>query len=218
MKLSKSLSYPLLTMKKLLLRTVGIWSLAVWLIAVQLLAAFGLAEPVKAAPPKFDVLFVVRDETERGLFTDTVSFPAGHRLTFRILLRNSQLATIAPETRLKVDLPQGAFTGAPATLIVFATDGTTTQVRVSLNVTTAGGAILSYVPGSTRVTWDVNNDGRREFINSLWADGITSNSGVVLGDMTGCDITFCKAEIRFSVDSAVGNAPAPTPTPTSRRW
>lgn len=169
-----------------------------------------------AATPVFNVIFLGRDETAAGLYLDSLSFPAGHRLKFRILVRNDQLGTVATETRLKVSLPQNSFINAPVILTVFSKNGAVATAQVSLNATTSGGASLTYLANSTQVTWAVDGSYPLEFSNTLWPDGIASDSGVVLGDMSGCSITLCKADITFVVDSAQGNAQAgPAPTPTA---
>lgn len=168
--------------------------------------------------PTYSVVFGAQDETARGLFLDQLSYPAGHKIKFKIVVYDNYSSSLASGTRVKVDLPDGSFINGPATLTVFSTNGGLASKTVALNTTNLGGAFLTYITGSTKVTWNVDGEGWKEYDNTVWSDGITSDSGVVLGDMPPCRISNCRAEVTFLVDSSLGNSPAqavPTPVVTN---
>lgn len=173
------------------------------------LLLFKLPPVISAQTPVFDVVFLVKDATAGLPFIDTLSFPAGNKLIFKILVRNSQPSTVAKDTVIKVSLPTESFVNAPVNLIVFSSNGAVSTAKVALHATTPGGAVLNYVPGSTRVTWDADNNGWLDFSNAVWSDGITSSNGVVLGDLVTCNVNFCVANITFTVESLAGSAQAP---------
>ena len=122
-------------------------------------------------------------------WNDPVSANIGERVAFLMYFHNGVLDTTAHNTRLRVDLPtdQGtalsmkSYLWSDETQFITDTvvDGTIVgRTGVTVNVPT--NARIQYVPGSSMIFKNGATTGTQI------ADGITTNSGVNIGDIQGC--------------------------------
>lgn len=176
-------------------------------LTAMVLAISGLFMSLRSASaisPNMTVLYLVNNETAGGGFGKSTNVSAGQTIQLTQDIHNTVVGSTANNVQIKVSLPSG--TGS-STATVFTDNAGNVSDSVSLNVS---GGNLQYIPGSTRVTWDKNGDGIKEFNNTPVADGITT-SGLTLGNQSGCNAYII--EISF-LAKVVAVTPSPTPTPS----
>src|SRR3990167_1944978 len=121
------------------------------------------------------------NNTIGGSWDQSVSVSDGKVVKFYGEIHNDVIGTTANNVKIKATLPSS---GGTSTATVSSDNTNTVSDNVTININ--GGGHLEYIPGSTRVTWDVNGDGVKEFSDTQMPDGIVGN-GIVLGNQKGCN-------------------------------
>jgi len=196
-------------MKKLLVR------LNMALFGALLAAGLTLSLPVAALANNgsaLDINLLGTDDNDASQpWSQNVNVPVDHQVQYALAIHNHVPGTVAKDIRAKVFLPSGVITSGTSTATVTSSDAATVTQSITVNVTTAGGGEIQYVPGSTQVTWDRDGDGHLDYNATTFADGIVSGDGLLLGDLNGCD----KFIVRISfLANVVAPSVTPTPTPT----
>jgi len=179
-----------------------------------LAAGLTLALPAQALAegPALDINLLGTDENDvNSPWNQNVNVPVGHQVQYALAIHNHVPGTVATGVRAKVSLPSGVITSGTSTATVTSSNATTVTQSITVNVTTAGGGEIKYVPGSTQVTWDPDGDGDLEYNAVSFADGIVSGDGLLLGDLKGCNEFIIRISFLANV---VGPQATPTPTPT----
>lgn len=136
----------------------------------------------------------------------------GDALQFYVEVHNASVNTIAHNLKVKVNLPTANFTQGESTVNVSSLNSQDISEKVNVEVKNAGGGRLEFVPGSTKLTWDQDGDGTKEFNEQVMQDGI-ANGGLNLGDLRGCNEFIIQISFRAKIVGEEGT-PTPTPTPT----
>lgn len=156
------------------------------------------------------------DVPDQG-WKDTLSSEAGHRISFGVEIHNTKVDTEAKNVHVKVGFPTEAKNTLNIPVNISADNAAGASDSVTVNVASpASGAKIKYVPNSTRLYWDMNGDGVKEYNNTPLVDGIV-NGGLTLGDQKGCNqyiiqVTFL-AELEGQQPQP-SPSPSPTPSPT----
>ena len=160
-------------------------------------AVFGLqAERIakSAGTPRFNFLPGDAEMLRVAKITDStwadpINANIGDRVAFLFYYHNGVVDTVAHNTRLRVDLPIDQGTQLKATSYLWSDETAyiTDTVVDGQIVGLSGGTInvptnarIQYVPGSTKLFANGSQTG------VTIADGITTNSGVNIGDIQGC--------------------------------
>lgn len=189
-------------------------------ILVALVLSFGmvLVTPAQAAcaqalTPVLNAQINANDQTDSpdAGWVKTLNTQGGHRVQFDIEIHNTVVGSTATNVTAKVGMPTGSGTSLSIPLTVTANNAAGVSDSDTINIPAPGGQI-TYVANSSRFTWDKDGDGIPEYSNAAIVDGLTSGSGIPLGDQNGCNNFIMKIE--FLADVTGGTAPTPTPTPT----
>jgi len=179
-----------------------------------LVAALTLGLPAQALAdgPALDINLLGTDDNDAASpWNQNVNVPVGHQVQYALAIHNHVPGTVATGVRAKVSLPSGVITSGTSTATVTSSNAATVTQSITVNVTTAGGGEIKYVPGSTQVTWDPDGDGDLDYNAATFADGIVSGDGLLLGDLKGCNEFIIRISFLANV---VGPQVTPTPTPT----
>ena len=150
----------------------------------------------------------VSDSPDAG-WVHNLNSQAGRRVQFYVEIHNTIVGTSAHDVTAKVNFPGGTSTSLSIPLTVTSGNANTASDNVTINIP-APGARISYVAGSTRLTWDQNGDGVKEFNNTKLSDGVVG-SGIRIGNQSGCNEFII--QLSFLAD-LVGSTPSPTPSPS----
>src|SRR3990167_3588422 len=143
-------------------------------------------------------------------WSDSVTLNTGDTVHFYAEIHNTVVGTTANGVVISASLPSGTFTNGTSTATVRAENANTASDSVSVNIN--GGGRLELLPGTTRLTWDVDGDGNKEYNNTFIAGSPTEGSGILLGDQKGCNEFII--QVGWSAKVVGGQEPEPTPTPT----
>lgn len=142
-----------------------------------------------------------------GNWGHNVDIAAGEVMTLYAEIHNTNVPTTANDVSIRVHLP-GTTGNSRADVTALNAPGVSDNVQINV----AGGN-LEYVSGSTRMTWDVNGDGNKEFDNTLMPDGITQ-TGLTLGDQQGCNEFIIQISFLARVVEKPKPSPSPRPSPS----
>ena len=141
----------------------------------------------------------------------SLSSEAGRKLSFTVEIHNTVVGSEANDVKVAVDFPDGTQNSLNIPLYVSSSNANNASDTVVVNVTNpAAGAQIKFVPNSTRLYWDKDGDGTKEYNNTPLIDGIDGN-GLTLGTQKGCNNYII--QLTF-MGELVGTTPEPTPTPT----
>ena len=82
------------------------------------------------------------------------------------------------------------------------------------NIHINGGGKLEWLPNTTRLTWDMNGDGSKEYDNSFIAGSPLEGSGILLGNQQGCNQYIIQIYWTARVTGTPAASPTPTPSPS----
>ena len=145
-------------------------------------------------------------------WSDSVTLNTGDTVHFYAEIHNTVVGTTANGVVISASLPSGTFTNGTSTATVRAENANTASDSVSVNIN--GGGRLELLPGTTRLTWDVDGDGNKEYNNTFIAGSPTEGSGILLGDQKGCNEFIIQVGWSAKVVGEEQPSPTPTPTPT----
>ncbi|MFH1896602.1 MAG: hypothetical protein ABH814_04025 [bacterium] len=152
---------------------------------VSLATLGGLLAPAKAlAAPNLTVIYLSASDSDQS-WDESTSAKAGEDVYFYLELHNTNVPSLAEDVKIRVDgFGKTNITNFSSTAYYSAsnagtvTDATTVAFNKAVNI--------GYVPGSARMTWDVNGDGNYEYNGTQISDNIFKD-GLVLGDQEGCN-------------------------------
>lgn len=154
----------------------------------------------------------LNDNPDAG-WVSNVDIKKGQRVQVYAELHNTQVGTVANNAKVKATLPANGSSSGNIQVSLTADNANSSASSVTVN---APGAVeYKYVAGSTRLTWNQDGQGTKEFENTQVSDGIVA-SGFTLGNQGGCN-NFV-AQISFLVDVVGPDAspsPSPSPSPSS---
>lgn len=145
-----------------------------------------------------------------GSWSDNVTLNSGDTVHFYAEIHNTVVGSTATGVVISATVPTGTFTDGTSTAQVRADNANTASDNVSMHIN--GGGSLEIVPGTTRLTWDVDGDGNKEYDNTFIAGSPLEGSGILLGDQKGCNEFII--QVGWSARVVGGPEPSPTPTPT----
>lgn len=194
-------------MIKRILKSAGIMAVALALVVVL---------PIKtatAANPLLTVRYVVTNlNHDGGVWKESTSAQAGDVLELDVEMHNTEVGTTATNPKVRATFTTGTFTAGTSTVRFSADNAGEARDQIALAITSQGGGSLAYITGSTRLFWDPNGDGVKDFNGTVIGDGIASGGISLPGNMNGCNQFI--AQITFRVRVKAGQNPTPTPTPT----
>ncbi len=142
-----------------------------------------------------------------GNWGESVDITAGEVMTLYAEIHNTNVPTSANDVSIRIHLPS---TTGNSRADVTALNAPGVSDNVQINVS---GGNLAYVAGSTRMTWDVDGDGNKEFDNTVMPDGIVGN-GLTLGDQSGCNEFIIQISFLARVVEKPQPSPSPRPSPS----
>src|SRR3989344_6070282 len=143
-------------------------------------------------------------------WSDSVTLNPGDVVHFYAGIHNTVVGSTANGVVISASMPTGTFTDGTSTAQVRAENANTASDNVSIHIN--GGGSLEILPGTTRLTWDVDGDGNKEYDNTFIAGSPLEGSGILLGDQHGCNEFII--QVGWSAKVVGGQEPEPTPTPT----
>lgn len=201
------------------------WKAGLAVLTASVLAFGGLflslTSSLASGTPNMTVRMVVNDDNDvpdQG-WQHTLSSQAGHRISFAVEIHNTVVGTEARDVHVAVGFPSGVRNTLNIPVNISANNANNASDSVAINVTSpVSGAEIRYVPHSTRLYWDRDGDGVREYNNTPLVDGIVGG-GLTLGDQKGCNefiiqVTFL-AELVAGQEPEPSPSPSPTPTPSA---
>jgi len=144
-----------------------------------------------------------------GNWSHNVTLNPGDEVQFYAEIHNTVVGSTADNVRLKVNLTGGTFTDGTSVATVSANNANSASDTVNIHIN--GGGKLDFIQNSTRITWDVNGDGNKEFNNTYVAGNPTTGDGLLIGDQHGCNQYIIQV---YWAARVVGNPASPTPTPS----
>lgn len=153
----------------------------------------------------------LNDSPDAG-WVSNVDIRRGQRVQVYAELHNTQVGTTANNAKVKVTMPANGSSSGNFQVEYIADNANTAASAVSVSAPNA--VEYRYVNGSTRLTWNQDGEGAKEFENTQVADGITAG-GYTLGNQDGCNNFI--AQISFMVDvlgPEVSPSPSPSPVPS----
>src|SRR3989344_7249182 len=160
-----------------------IWKMGLALMCAGFLAFGGLfvaisnsqAVIIGGGQPNLTVRTLVSEiEDPSQGWTSNLNTQAGRTVVFYVEIHNTQVQTLAENVKVKAALPSGVSTSHTIPVTVWADNAGSVSSAVTVNVLNpASGGSLQYLPGSSRLTWDFNGDGIREYDMSPIPDGVT---------------------------------------------
>lgn len=142
-------------------------------------------------------------------WSDNVTLNAGDEVHFYAELHNTVVGSRADNVTLKAQVTGGNFVDGVSTAVVSANNAASATDTVNIHIN--GGGQLQFVDNSTRVTWDVNGDGNKEFNNTF----VTGNpfNGLLIGDQDGCNEFIIQVGWSARIVGKPQPSPSPSPTP-----
>ena len=191
-----------------------IWKTGAIGLVVMTMTAGGLFLNLKAASanpaPNMTINHQVSGPSSSA-WSDSVNLNAGDTVHFYAEIHNTVVDSTAVGVVISATMPTGTFVDGSSVATVRTENANTASDNASIHVT--GGGRLELLPGTTRITWDVNGDGNKEYDNTFIAGSPLEGSGILLGDQKGCNQYIIQVGWSAKV---VGEqtSPSPTPTPT----
>ena len=149
----------------------------------------------------------LNDSPDAG-WVSNVDIRRGQRVQVYAELHNTQVGTTANNAKVRVAMPANGSSSGNFQVELSADNANTAASAVSVSAPNA--VEYRYVNGSTRLTWNQDGEGAKEFDNTQVADGIAAG-GYTLGNQNGCNNYI--AQISFMVD-VLGPEVSPSPSPT----
>lgn len=166
-----------------------------------------LADPA----PNLSVIHLGQKGGE-STWNESVNLNAGDEVHFYAEIHNTVVGSRADNVNLKVNVTGGNFVDGVSTAVVSANNAASATDTVNIHIN--GRGELQFIDNSTRVTWDVNGDGNKEF-NNTYVVG-NPNNGLLIGDQDGCNefIIQLTWSARVVAKPQLSPSPSPTPSPT----
>lgn len=190
-----------------------VWKTGAISLVVLTMVFGGLFLNLKAASanpaPNMTILHQVSGPSSSS-WSDSVNLNSGDTVHFYAEIHNTVVGSTAEGVVISASVPTGTFTDGTSTATVRAENANTASDNVSIHIN--GGGSLEILPGTTRLTWDVDGDGNKEYNNTFIAGSPLEGSGILLGDQHGCNEYII--QVGWSAKVVGGEEPSPTPTPT----
>ena len=191
-----------------------IWKSCLAVLTAFVLTFSGLFLNLTAATasetPNMTVKMVANDDNDSpdAGWQHNLNTQGGHRVSFTVEIHNTVFGTEAQDVNVTVGMPSGVSNSLNIPVTVTTSNANTVSDSVTLNVNPA--SEIKFVHDSTRLYWDRDGDGEREFNNTPLIDGI-ADGGITLGSQKGCNDYII--QLTFAAELVEGQ-PQPTPTPT----
>lgn len=165
----------------------------------SLIPAINSIHAVDSYGPGLKLLSMQTGTASSGFSTNVKTVGFGETVYFYMEVQNTNVPSVAENMNVKVFLPDylsgGVVTSATVTTTTPAAGvaGQTTDTKSILTNLNASDLRLVYKSGSTTVTGDMNNDGTKEFNNTVMPDGITEgglNLGTLVGGANTIQVSF----------------------------
>jgi len=171
--------------------------------------ALNLNSALASPTPNMTVNHLVTGPSSSG-WGKSVTLNPGDTVHFYAGIHNTVVGSTAEGVVISASMPTGTFTDGTSTAQVRAENANTASDNVSIHIN--GGGSLEILPGTTRLTWDVDGDGNKEYDTTFIAGSPLEGSGILLGDQKGCNEFII--QVGWSAKVVGGQEPEPTPTPT----
>lgn len=147
-------------------------------------------------------------------WADSTAANVNQTVKFYFELHNTNVPSQANNVRIKAAIPGDFATTSVVTLTVTADNATT--VSDPTTITFPSSLKLIYTPGSTRLTWDYNGDGNKDYNDAQWDnDDLVGANGLLLPQpLFGCNQYILQLTFLATVAGSATPTPTPTPTPT----
>lgn len=172
-------------------------------LALNLSAAFATNDP----QPNLTVRHLGVRGGDSG-WTENVNLNQGDEVHFYAEIHNTVVGSRADNVTLTAAVTGGTFTDGTSTATASANNASSASDTINIHIN--GGGQLQFVPNSTRVTWDVNGDGNKEYNNTFVAGN--PFNGLLIGDQDGCNQYII--QVGWSARVVGGTQPSPSPSPT----
>lgn len=142
-------------------------------------------------------------------WSDNVTLDQGDEVHFMAEIHNTVVGSRADNVTLTAAITGGAFVDGTSTATASANNASSASDTINIHIN--GGGEIEFVPNSTRVTWDVDGDGNKEYDNTY----VTGNpfNGFLIGDQDGCNEYIIQVGWSARVVGEPEPSPSPSPTP-----
>ncbi len=144
-----------------------------------------------------------------GNWSHSVTLNPGDEVQFYAEIHNTVVGSTAHNVTLKQNLTGGTFTDGTSVATVTSSNANSANDTVNIHIN--GGGKLEFIEHSTRVTWDVNGDGVKEFNNTHVAGNPLN--GLEIGGQHGCNQFIIQVYWAARVVKTEQPSPSPSPTP-----
>lgn len=187
-----------------------IWKAGLVALITGVLAAgsliFALPKTFAHGSPNMTAKMEVSEVESAGSgWQHSLTTQGGRTVKFYIEIHNTVVGSQAHDVKAQVTFPGGVSQSLTIPLSVSTTNANTANDTDIITVVPNRGSI-SYVAGSTRLTWDQNGDGTLDYNQTPLPDGIVG-SGIRIGDQSGTNEFIIRLNFLARIEGA---AAAPT--------
>lgn len=151
-----------------------------------------------------------------GNWSHNVTLNPGDEVQFYAEIHNTVVGSTADNVNLKANVTGGTFTDGTSVATVGAVNANTASDTVNIHIN--GGGSLQFIEHTTRVTWDIDGDGSKEFNMTRVQGNPMSSGGLTIGDQKGCNEfiiqVYWAARVKGAPQASPSPSPSPTPTPS----
>lgn len=145
-----------------------------------------------------------------GNLSHSVTLNSGDEVQFYAEIHNTVVGSTANHVRIKDAVTGGNFTDGTSVATASADNANSASDTVNIHIN--GGGRLDFIEHSTRLTWDVNGDGIKEYDLTHIAGNPMSSDGILIGNQHGCNQYII--QVYWMARVTGGSQPSPTPSPT----
>jgi len=160
--------------------------------------------------PNLTIRHLAANNDSGSNWGENVTVNSGDKVYFYSEIHNTVVGSRASWVTLKDSVTGGDFTDGTSVATASADNASSASDTVNIHINNGGH--LEFLPGTARVTWDVNGDGNYEYNNTYVAGNPMSSDGLAIGDQDGCNNFII--QVGWTAKVVEGPKPSPTPSPS----
>lgn len=164
------------------------------------------AVAAKVGVPNLTVAYTGMNVTKNTAWTDSTNADPGDTVKGYLEIHNTNVPSTATNLNVRIDLPQTGSGALTSRTFVKADNFAEISDPAVFNVSSGN---LKLVSASAKITWDRDGDGVKEVNNQALPDTLFGSSGLVLGDLNGCNAYIIQMSFEAVVQPTGAAAPAP---------